>query len=217
MKKVAILTKVVNPGVVAVVRADSKQEALRIADACVKGGITAIEITFTIQEAEGTIQALTAAYANHEAVVIGAGTVLDVITARIAILAGAQFIVSPCFDEETAKLCNLYQIPYMPGCLTITEMKQALQFGVDIVKLFPGDTVGPAFVKAVKAPLPHVNIMPTGGVTLDNVAQWIESGCIAIGVGGSLLAPAKNGDYDKISEYARDYIARVKEARGKMP
>lgn len=201
----------------AVVRADSKQEALRIADACVKGGITAIEITFTIQEAEGTIQALTAAYANHEAVVIGAGTVLDVITARIAILAGAQFIVSPCFDEETAKLCNLYQIPYMPGCLTITEMKQALQFGVDIVKLFPGDTVGPAFVKAVKAPLPHVNIMPTGGVTLDNVAQWIESGCIAIGVGGSLLAPAKNGDYDKISEYARDYIARVKEARGKMP
>lgn len=217
MKKVAILTKVVNPGVVAVVRADSKQEAMRIADACVKGGITAIEITFTVQEAEGAIQALAAAYANHEAVVIGAGTVLDAITARIAILAGAQFIVSPCFDEETAKLCNLYQIPYMPGCLTITEIKQALQYGVDIMKLFPGDTVGPAFVKAVKAPLPHVNIMPTGGVTLDNVAQWIESGCIAVGVGGSLLAPAKTGDYEKISEYAGNYIARVKEARGKMP
>lgn len=205
-----------NSGVVAVVRADSKNEAILISDACVKGGITAIEITFTIQDAIEVIKELTTFYAENNAVVIGAGTVLDAETARIALLAGAQFIVSPCFDESTAKLCNLYQIPYMPGCLTITEMKHALEYGVDVIKLFPGDAVGPAFVKAVKAPLPQVNIMPTGGVSLDNVSQWIESGCIAVGVGGRLLAPAKTGDYEKITEYAIQYVDRVKEARGKI-
>ncbi|MCS0543188.1 bifunctional 2-keto-4-hydroxyglutarate aldolase/2-keto-3-deoxy-6-phosphogluconate aldolase, partial [Aeromonas veronii] len=177
------------------------------------GGIIGIEVTFTVDGADEVIKELASIYKNSE-VVIGAGTVLDATTARIAILAGAQFVVSPSFDEETAKLCNLYQIPYMPGCMTITEMKRALESGADIIKLFPGNAFGPDFVKAVKAPLPQVNIMPTGGVSLDNIDQWINNGCVAVGVGGNLVAPAKTGDYAKITEYAAQYVAKVREARG---
>jgi 2-dehydro-3-deoxyphosphogluconate aldolase / (4S)-4-hydroxy-2-oxoglutarate aldolase len=214
MKKINVLTKIAECGVVAVVRADSKEEAVNISEACVKGGIQGIEVTFTVKDADEVIKELTSVYENNNNVIIGAGTVLDAATARIAILAGAQFVVSPAFDEDTAKLCNLYQVPYMPGCMTITEMKRALEAGVDIVKLFPGNAFGPEFVKAVKAPLPQVNIMPTGGVDLDNVEQWIKNGCVAVGVGGNLVAPAKTGEFDLITEYAKQYIHKVQAARG---
>lgn len=213
MKKLSILSKLTECGVVAVVRADSKEEAVKISEACVEGGIQGIEVTFTVQGADEVIKELASLYKGDRNVVIGAGTVLDATTARIAILAGAEFVVSPAFDAETAKLCNLYQVPYMPGCMTITEIKQALEAGVDIVKLFPGNAFGPDFVKSVKAPLPQVNIMPTGGVDLDNVGQWIKNGCVAVGVGGNLVAPAKTGEYEKITEYAKQYVAKVQAAR----
>jgi 2-dehydro-3-deoxyphosphogluconate aldolase / (4S)-4-hydroxy-2-oxoglutarate aldolase len=213
MKKIRVLTKLSEGGVVAVVRADSKEEAIHISDACISGGIKGIEVTFTIDGADAVIKQLVSHYQNNQDVVIGAGTVLDAATARIAILAGAEYIVSPCFDKETAKICNLYQIPYMPGCMTITEMKNALEYGVDIIKLFPGNAFGPEFVKAVKAPLPQVNIMPTGGVNLENVNQWIKNGCVAVGVGGNLTAPAKTGEFEKITEMARLYVRKVQEAR----
>ncbi|MGG3561593.1 bifunctional 4-hydroxy-2-oxoglutarate aldolase/2-dehydro-3-deoxy-phosphogluconate aldolase [Neobacillus rhizosphaerae] len=213
MNKFTILTKISNCGVVAVVRADSKEDAINISEACVKGGLTAIELTFTVKGADEVIKELASIYQENEEVVIGAGTVLDATTARIAILAGAQFVVSPSFDLETAKLCNLYQIPYMPGCMTLTEMKHALESGVDIVKLFPGNAFGPDFVKAVKGPLPQINLMPTGGVDLENVGQWIKNGCVAVGVGGNLVAPAKTGDFAKITEYAREYVKKVQMAR----
>ncbi|MEH7112353.1 bifunctional 4-hydroxy-2-oxoglutarate aldolase/2-dehydro-3-deoxy-phosphogluconate aldolase [Neobacillus niacini] len=216
MKKVNILTKIVECGVVAVVRADSKEEAFKISEACVNGGVYGIEVTFTVDGADQVIKELSSHYQNNNNVVIGAGTVLDVTTARIAILAGAEFVVSPVFDEETAKLCNLYQIPYMPGCMTITEIKRALEMGVDVVKLFPGSVYGPDFVKAVKAPLPQANIMPTGGVDLDNVGKWIKNGCVAVGVGGNLVAPAKTGDFDQITEFAKQYVAKVQEARSSL-
>lgn len=214
MKKINVLTKIAECGVVAVVRADSKEEAVNISEACVKGGIQGIEVTFTVKGADEVIKELTSVYENNNNVIIGAGTVLDAATARIAILAGAQFVVSPTFDEDTAKLCNLYQVPFMPGCMTITEMKRALEAGADIVKLFPGNAFGPEFVKAVKAPLPQVNIMPTGGVDLDNVEQWIKNGSVAVGVGGNLVAPAKTGEFDLITEYAKQYIHKVQAARG---
>jgi 2-dehydro-3-deoxyphosphogluconate aldolase / (4S)-4-hydroxy-2-oxoglutarate aldolase len=213
MKKLSTLAKLTECGVVAVVRADSKEEAVKISEACVEGGIKGIEVTFTVQGADEVIKELATLYKDNDDVVIGAGTVLDAVTARIAILAGAEFVVSPAFDAETAKLCNLYSVPYMPGCMTITEMKQALEAGVDIVKLFPGNAFGPDFVKSVKAPLPQVNIMPTGGVDLNNVEQWIKNGCVAVGVGGSLVAPAKTGEYEKITEYAKQYVAKVRAAR----
>ena len=144
---------------------------------------------------------------------IGAGTVLDATTARLAIMAGAAFIVSPCFDIETAKICNLYQIPYLPGCMTINEMKEALKAGADIVKLFPGSAFGPKIVGAFKAPLPQLNIMPTGGVSLENMADWFKAGVVAVGVGGNLLAPLKNEDYPAITKVAGQYMAKLQEIR----
>ncbi|SDC41701.1 2-dehydro-3-deoxyphosphogluconate aldolase / (4S)-4-hydroxy-2-oxoglutarate aldolase [Terribacillus halophilus] len=213
MKKAEVLAKLTDQAIVAVVRADSPEQAVRISDACIEGGLTGIEVTFTVKDADRVIKELSAQYMGNTEVVIGAGTVLDRTTARLAILAGASFIVSPTFDAETAKLCNLYQVPYLPGCMTIGEIKQAMEAGADIIKLFPGSAFGPSFIKAVKAPLPQANIMPTGGVSLENVGDWLKNGAVAVGVGGNLVAPAATGDYDKITSIAQQYIQKVKEAR----
>ncbi len=204
MKKMEILSRLQQAGVIAVVRGKNKEEALQASRAIIKGGLQGIELTFTVPNVQEVIQELAAEYQGKE-VVIGAGTVLDVVTARLAILAGAEYIVSPSFDQATAELCNLYQIPYLPGCMTITEMQTALKSGVDIVKLFPGSISGPSIVSAIKAPLPQVNIMPTGGVGLDNMSEWFAAGVTAVGVGGNLLAPAAVGDYEQVTAIARQY------------
>ncbi|MGH1866087.1 bifunctional 4-hydroxy-2-oxoglutarate aldolase/2-dehydro-3-deoxy-phosphogluconate aldolase [Enterococcus durans] len=213
MKKTAILNKLENAGVIAVVRGETVEEAIKASNAIVKGGITGIELTFTVPNADHAIAELAANYKKDPMIVIGAGTVLDAVTARLAIMAGAEFIVSPCFDKETAKICNLYQIPYLPGCMTITEMKTALTYGADIVKLFPGSAFGPSIVKAFKAPLPHLNIMPTGGVSLANMQDWFVAGVVAVGVGGNLLAPAATGDFEKVTEVATQYADKLKSIR----
>ncbi|WP_142427620.1 bifunctional 4-hydroxy-2-oxoglutarate aldolase/2-dehydro-3-deoxy-phosphogluconate aldolase [Enterococcus durans] len=213
MKKTAILNKLENAGVIAVVRGETVEEAIKASNAIVKGGITGIELTFTVPNADHAIAELAANYKKDPTIVIGAGTVLDAVTARLAIMAGAEFIVSPCFDKEIAKICNLYQIPYLPGCMTITEMKTALTYGADIVKLFPGSAFGPSIVKAFKAPLPHLNIMPTGGVSLANMQDWFAAGVVAVGVGGNLLAPAATGDFEKVTEVATQYDDKLKSIR----
>ncbi|EOT26115.1 bifunctional 4-hydroxy-2-oxoglutarate aldolase/2-dehydro-3-deoxy-phosphogluconate aldolase [Enterococcus durans] len=213
MKKTAILNKLENAGVIAVVRGETVEEAIKASNTIVKGGITGIELTFTVPNADHAIAELAANYKKDPTIVIGAGTVLDAVTARLAIMAGAEFIVSPCFDKETAKICNLYQIPYLPGCMTITEMKTALTYGADIVKLFPGSAFGPSIVKAFKAPLPHLNIMPTGGVSLANMQDWFAAGVVAVGVGGNLLAPAATGDFEKVTEVATQYADKLKSIR----
>ncbi|MFB1097308.1 bifunctional 4-hydroxy-2-oxoglutarate aldolase/2-dehydro-3-deoxy-phosphogluconate aldolase [Terribacillus sp. JSM ZJ617] len=213
MRKAEVLAKINEQAIVAVVRADSPEQAIQISDACIEGGLTAIEVTFTVKDADQVIKQLSAQYTENTDVIIGAGTVLDRTTARLAILAGASFIVSPTFDAETAKLCNLYQIPYLPGCMTIGEIKQAMEAGADIIKLFPGSVFGPSFIKAIKAPLPQANIMPTGGVDLENVGDWLKNGAAAVGVGGNLVAPASTGDYEKITLIAQQYIQKVKEAQ----
>ena len=211
--KLKTLKKITDVGVVAVVRAESAEQAIKIAEACREGGIPDIEITFTVPYADEVIRELSKAYKNGE-MIVGAGTVLDSETARIAILAGAQYIVSPCLDEETIKLCNRYQIPVMPGCVTIKEMVTAMELGADIIKVFPGELVGPSYIKAVKGPLPQAPLMPTGGVSLENAAEWIKNGCVAVGVGGSLTAGAKTGDYEAVTEMAKKFVAAVQKARG---
>src|SRR5262249_52497198 len=148
-----------------------------------------------------------------EGLLIGAGTVLDEETARIAILAGAQFIVSPALSVRTAQLCRRYQVPYMPGAGTAPEILQALEEGADIVKVFPGEVLGPAFVKAVLGPLPHAPLMPTGGVSVDNAAEWIRAGCVVLGAGSKLTEGAKTGDYRSITQMARQFLAKINEAR----
>lgn len=214
MKRVEILSRLENAGVIAVVRGATKEEALKASKAIIAGGLTGIELTFTVPQADVVIKELVELYSDNADVVIGAGTVLDAVTARMAIMAGAQYIVSPSFDAETSEMCNLYQIPYLPGCMTITEMKQALKSGVDIVKLFPGSAFGPSIVPAFKAPLPQLNIMPTGGVGLNNMEEWFKAGVVAVGVGGNLLKPAATGDFDKVTEVAKEYAAKLKEIKG---
>ena len=214
MDKVARLTKLQKSGVIAVVRGASKEEAFKASQAIIEGGITGIELTFTVPEAAAVIAELTETYRDQHDVVIGAGTVLDAVTARLAIMAGAEYVVSPTFDQATAEVCNLYQVPYLPGCMTISEMKEALKAGADIIKLFPGSAYGPSIISAFKAPLPQLNIMPTGGVSLANMAEWFDAGVVAVGVGGNLLAPAATGDFAAVTEVAKQYAAQLKEIRG---
>ena len=211
--KLKVLQRIMDVGIVAVVRADSSDEASKIADACIAGGIAAIEITFTVPGALDVIKHLSSTYKSGE-IIIGAGTVLDPETARAAILAGAQYVVSPSLNVETVRLCNLYQIAIMAGAQTIKEIVETMECGADIVKLFPGETLGPTFVKAVKGPLPQAPLMPTGGVALDNVAQWIKAGCVAVGAGGSLTAGAKKGDFESITAIGKQFIEKIREARG---
>ncbi len=212
--KLKILETIVASGLVAVVRAESSDQAARIAAACTGGGVGAIEITFTVPGAAAVIADLMKSDASR-AILVGAGTVLDPETARVAILAGAQFIVSPALNAETARLCNRYQIPYMPGAGTVGEVIAALECGADIVKAFPGEVLGPAFVKAVTGPLPQASLMPTGGVNLENVGEWIRAGSVAVGVGSNLTAGARRGDFQSITDLAKQFIAKIRQARGK--
>ena len=210
MNKYITLKNILDSGVVAVIRAESKDEAVKISKACIEGGIKSIEVTYTVPGTSKVIEALKNEFGDS--LEIGAGTVLDSETARGALLSGASYIVSPGFDEATAKLCNRYQIPYMPGCLTITEMLRALESGVDIIKLFPGSAFGAEYIKAVKGPIPQLNIMPTGGVSLDNVKNWINMGAVAVGIGSDLTKGYKENGETAIVENARAFVEKVKEA-----
>jgi 2-dehydro-3-deoxyphosphogluconate aldolase/(4S)-4-hydroxy-2-oxoglutarate aldolase len=207
MRKYEVLQRIEKVGVVAVVRAENSEKAKKIALACMEGGIDSIEITFTVPGAQKVIEDLVVEFGDK--LLVGAGTVLDSETARIAILAGANYIVSPGFNLETAKLCNRYQIPYMAGCMTLTEMITAMEAGVDVVKVFPGSAFGPDFIKAIKGPLPQAVMMPTGGVSIDNVDKWIKNGCIAVGVGGNLT----KGSSEDMTKAAKEFVEKVKLAR----
>jgi len=215
MKKIQILDRICKSGLVAVVRAETGDQAKRIAEACLAGGMQAIEMTFTVPGAHHVMEDLAKAYSPSE-LIIGAGTVLDSETARIAILSGAQYVVSPCLNVDTVRLCNRYQVPIMAGAMSIKEVIECMEAGSDIVKLFPGDAFGPNMVKAIKGPLPQAPIMPTGGVSVENVGQWIKAGVVAVGAGGSLTAGAKTGDYGSITETAKQFLAEIAKARSEM-
>ena len=212
MRKLQVVQRVCESGLVAVVRAESADQALRIADACAEGGVGALEITFTVPGA-ANVQEKLAARNSASSIVIGAGTILDSETARIAILAGAEFVVGPSLSLEVARMSGRYQIPYMPGAGTVAEVIAGMEAGAAIVKVFPGELLGPAFIKAVKAPLPQAPLMPTGGVNLENAAEWIRSGAVALGVGGNLTAGAQSGDFASITSTARRFLDEIRKAR----
>lgn len=209
-----ILQTIASGGLVAVVRADSVDQALKIADACREGGVAALEITFTVPGATRVIERLASEF-THGEILLGAGTVMDSETARIAILSGAQYVVSPYLNVDVITLCNRYDILSVPGVMTIKEVVEALNAGAKVLKAFPGEVLGPAFIKAVRGPIPHAALIPTGGVSLDNVEQWIKAGCVALGIGGNLTAGAKTGDYAAITKQARAFMDKIREARGK--
>ncbi len=213
MDKEKCLERIATSGIIAVVRATSGEEAVAIAEAVREGGIEAIEVTMTVPGALDVIRHLSARYPGGE-VLIGAGTVLDSETCRSVILAGAEYVVSPCLSLETIRTCNRYRKLCIPGAMTVTEIVTALEAGADVVKVFPGNVLGPGFVKAVLGPLPHVKMIPTGGVSLDNVGQWIKNGCLAVGVGGELTSGAAEGNYSLITSTAKSFVKAVAEARG---
>ncbi len=209
MSKLETLEQIHKLGIVPVVRGKSEEEAIEFCEGLVEGGINVLEVTFTIPNALEVFKTLQKEMG--EKALIGAGTVTDEITARLAILNGAKFIVSPSFDEKVARICNRYQIPYMPGCVTPREVLEALELGVDVIKLFPGSLTGPSYIKAIHGPIPYVNIMPTGGVSLENLEDWFKAGVYAVGAGSNLV----KGTKEEIKEKSQAYLEKIREVRNK--
>lgn len=219
MKKIKLLQQIVEGGVVAVLRGDTPDEVVEMAEQAIAGGIKVIEVTMTVPFALQAIEKLAKTYSSTTSdpskyAIIGVGTVLDPETARMAILSGSEFVVSPALNPETVTLCNRYRVPVMPGTMTIQEIQKALELGVDVVKLFPGNLYSPAMIKAIKGPLPQANIMPTGGVSLGNLGEWIKAGAVAVGIGSDLTSDAvKTGDYSLVAKKAAQYIDAYKAAK----
>jgi len=214
MNKLQQLERITKTGIVAVIRADSGERLADVAEALLAGGVEVMEVTFTVPGAVGVLE--TVAEKMGDRVLLGAGTVLDPETARIAILSGAEFIVSPSLNTGVIDLCNRYDKAVMPGALTPTEVVMAWQAGADIVKIFPSDLTGPKYLKALKAPLPQVRMMPTGGVNLDTAAEFLQCGACALGVGGALVekSAVEAGDMTRIESLARQYVQIVGDFHG---
>lgn len=215
MKKEEVLKKVYECGVVPVVRAASADEAMRVVEAIREGGVHVLEITMTVPRAVRVIERVADAFGDE--VLVGAGTVLDSETARACMLAGARFVVSPALDTGTVECCRGHGVAVMPGALTPTEVVRAWQAGADVVKIFPCGALGGAkYLKSLKAPLPQVELMPTGGVSLSTAAAFIEAGAFALGVGAELVdtKAIREGRPEAVSEAARAYVEAVRAARG---
>ena len=208
MTKQEVLTSLQESGVVAVIRADTIETAEKIIEAIVAGGITAIEVTMTVPNAFELIKKLDKKYQDSD-VVLGAGSVTDVVSAKNSIDAGAKYIVGPTFDQEVVNICNEFQVPVIPGAMTPTEVVNAMKAGADIVKVFPATLFGPKIIKAIKGPIPHAPLLPTGGVNLDNVQDWFEAGASAVGVGSALSKGWKEGKFDQITEQAKEFKEKV--------
>lgn len=215
MTKTERLNLIRETGVIAIMRAQSSAQLIAAADAIKKGGVRVIEVTMTTPGALGVIEEATKRYG--EDVLFGAGTVLDAETARSAILAGTGFIVAPTLNLEVIALCNRYSVPVIPGCYTPTEMLTAWEAGADMIKLFPASVGGPSLIKAIRAPLPQLEIVPVGGVNLNTAAEFIRNGAAALGVGGNLINQKllDAGDMGELTHRAMAFIEEVKKGRGK--
>ncbi|MBC8136931.1 MAG: bifunctional 4-hydroxy-2-oxoglutarate aldolase/2-dehydro-3-deoxy-phosphogluconate aldolase [Fibrella sp.] len=213
MQKHDILHRLLNPGVVAVIRADDSTQLLDVARALEAGGVTAMEVTMTTPNALDVIRAVTTELGDR--VLMGVGTVLDTETCRMAILAGAKFVVTPVMKPDVIALCNRYSVPIICGAYTPTEALAAHEAGADFVKIFPADSLGPGFIRALLAPLPQLRIIPTGGVDLQTVGDFVRAGCVAVAAGGSLVSKAvlKSGDWKTLTQTARAFVESVSIAR----
>ena len=206
MQKLTTLSRIYQEKLMAIIRVETIERAQEIVDGCLEGEISCLEISYTNKNAGDIIEQLKEIY--QDKIVIGAGTVLDSETARHALLKGAEFIIAPNFNHEVARLCNRYQIPYMPGCTSMTEIVEALEAGADMVKAFPTSSfVGPKVVSTIKTPMPQVPVLSSGGVTLDNVADWLHAGVDCMGI-GTLLS---KGTQAEIAENARRLRQKVSE------
>ncbi|WP_435016815.1 bifunctional 4-hydroxy-2-oxoglutarate aldolase/2-dehydro-3-deoxy-phosphogluconate aldolase [Tundrisphaera sp. TA3] len=213
MGRDATLRRILDCGIIAVVRAESPDQLVRVVRALADGGVTAAEITFTVPDALDVIRQVHRELGDS--VVLGAGTVLDPETARAAMLAGAEFIVGPSTNRDVITLCRRYDKAVMPGAFTPTEVVAAWEAGADVVKIFPSDLGGPAYLKALRGPLPQVRMMPTGGVDLDTAEAFLKAGACCLGAGSSLVEPkaVAAGDFGRITEMAARFSGLVKRFR----
>lgn len=208
MLKPDVEKRIIDTGAMAIVRTENIERGIEIAKGCLEGGIDVLEISYTLPNAGEVIKALNDEF--KEKLLVGAGTVVDAETARLAILAGAKFIIAPNLSKEVAVVCNRYRIPYAPGCTTFTEMVQALELGASFVKAFPiSNFYGPSLVSVIKTPLPYMPILASGGVTLDNLGEWIKNGVDSVGIGGLLT----KGSKDNIAENAKKIREIIKNTR----
>lgn len=215
MEKRHIFNRMLDEGVIPVVRVTSAQEAIEVSDAIKEGGISLIEITMSVHGAIDVIKELTKKYGDE--IIMGAGTILDPETARAALLAGAQFIVTPTLNLDVIQIAHRYSAVVVPGAMTPTEILTAWNAGADMVKVFPAAQLGgPEYLKALKGPLPQILLVPTGGVNLQNAGAFIKAGASAIGVGGELVdkKAVKEKKFNVITENARAFLRAVREARG---
>jgi 2-dehydro-3-deoxyphosphogluconate aldolase/(4S)-4-hydroxy-2-oxoglutarate aldolase len=214
MSKEKNLQRIVDCGVVAIVRFDRSEELVEAARAIKAGGVDVIEFTMTTPNALSIIAA--SAEEFGEEVLLGAGTVLDPETARAAILSGARYIISPTLNPRVIELCHRYGVIVVPGAFTPTEILTAWELGADMVKVFPAAAVGPGYIKDILSPLPQVKLLPTGGVSLSNVAQFIKAGATAVAAGGSLVdkKAVAERDFARLTEMAGNFVKAIREARG---
>lgn len=209
----ADLSRILNCGIVAVVRSHDSQQLVEVIKALADGGVTVAEVTMTVPGALDVVRQ--ARQVLGDRVLLGAGTILDSETARAAILAGAEYIVAPTLNLDVIRMCRRYDKVVMPGAFTPTEILAAWEAGADIVKVFPADVVGPAFFKALKGPLPQIRVMPTGGVDLKTATTFLQAGACCLGVGSQLVEPEaiKAKNFDRIRDLARQYVDIVKAFR----
>ena len=213
MQKTEVLNALRTIGLVPVLRAESEEQALALASAIAAGGVTVLEVTMTVP---GAIRVMRRLAEERPDILIGAGTVLDPETARMCLLEGAQFVVSPALNVKTIEMCHRYGVAVLPGALTPTEIVTAWEAGADVVKIFPASALGGAkYLKSVKAPLPQVEMIPTGGVSQSTAAEFLEAGAFALGVGADLvdLKAIAQGRPETITENARKYLAIVRKFR----
>lgn len=214
--KLRNLQSIGDTGAVLIVRLGDPADALNVAKAAIDGGVRALEITLSVPGALRLVERLAADH-RHEGIVVGAGTILDAQSAYNAVEAGAEMLVSPQLNPEMIAVSNRYQAVSISGAFTPTEIVNTVQAGADIVKLFPAEFLGPKYVKTVMAPLPHVPLAPTGGVTPDNVLDWFDAGVTAVGVGSFITkAAAADGDYQRVAEAAKTFLAAVDHARTQL-
>jgi len=215
MTKTAPINRLTESGIVAVIRKPQASQIVSIAEALIDGGVGALEITVDTDGGFEMIQEIKRKFG--ERVLVGAGTVLDVKSAQAAINAGSDFIFSPTLDEQVIKLTKSAGILSIPGVMTPTEILKAYQAGADILKIFPGGSLGTGYIKELQGPFGYIPMMPTGGVTLDNVATFIRNGAVAVGIGGSLVnkQAIEEQRYDVVSETARKFVNEIGKARGR--
>lgn len=214
--KIEVLQIILDGGIIAVIRAPDVERGYNLAEAAHRGGINALEITMTVPGALDVIRDLAARYSGSN-VIIGAGTVLDAETARLAMLAGAEYLICPHFNPDIVRMCHRYRKVCIPGAMSVKEVVDVLESGADAIKIFPASLFGPEIIKAIKGPLPQAMMIPTGGVSLDNVGEWFEAGVAAVAVGGELTKEAlAKGDYGILEQKAKEFVTRIREVREQL-